>query len=207
MEISSDFELLVVHGGWNKHILTQEWVRNFLMPNTEFLVEYPFDYDNSLRFSTDELRMFIAGNKLNFSVRKADDEVLKKIENYAQKIADYLPHTPVKFYIVNFIYSSSSNRKLDDLFQFNDSEALKNDLSENEETTITRSFRLTDYNFNLRFSKRPGKDYLILFNYHFQIENLVDFKGKIDEFGILKLKSHSLDFLKKHYNLNFERND
>ncbi len=174
------------------------------MPNISLFIEYPLNFDGSLRFSTDELRMYILANRLNFSVIKVDDEVLKKIDDYSQKIADYLPHTPVDSFGVNFLYKASNNQQLEELFQLPDDDFLTKDLSKIENINIARSFKLTDYTLNLTFSKNPGNNYLINFNYHFAIKDLVEFKGKIDKFGIIKLKNDSIEILKKYYNLELE---
>ena len=62
---------LIIVGAWNKYVLTEEWVRTNILPQTEYSnvsVEIPMNVDGSLKFNTKDFSFYIITDKLVFIV-------------------------------------------------------------------------------------------------------------------------------------------
>lgn len=121
MILKSDYNALVFLGSWNKAIFNSQWVSRFLFPKEKKLnVEFPLNVDGSQRISTKKIRIFVIGNKLNFVPLDTEDETFELIQNLAIKTCDYLPHTPVSAFGVNFLFESKTmkaNKSLKNFFK------------------------------------------------------------------------------------------
>lgn len=96
MFLKTDYNALVLVGLWNKGIFNPDWVSRYLIPKEKKLnVEFPLNVDGSPRVSSDKIRIFVIGNKLNFVPLNTYDETFEIIQDLAIKTSDYLPHTPV----------------------------------------------------------------------------------------------------------------
>jgi hypothetical protein len=93
MILLDEFDVLVIVGGWNKHIFSRDWVSRYLLPNETQEVEIPVNVDGSPRISSEKVRVAVLGNRLSFTSRKSNDEVLEFVQGLGLKTADYLPHT------------------------------------------------------------------------------------------------------------------
>ena len=126
MILKTDYNALVVVGFWNKGIFNHDWVKRFLLPNEEKLhVEFPINVDVSHRVSSEIIRIYVIGNKLNFIPRNTYDETFEIIQNLAVKTADYLPHTPVTSFGINFLFETTDIDEIPaQLLELNDAEKL-----------------------------------------------------------------------------------
>ena len=156
----------------------------------------------SLRISTDELSLYVSQGRFNFSVSNHKDEVYLKIGKIALKLADYLMHTPVSSFGLNFVYECNPKEEIDKYFSVNDSDNFVNFGLEAKATVIKRSFEQKDSILN--FTVTRDEKYKFDFNYHFNISSLVEFKDKFDPKNILALKKQSEKLLSDLYNLEME---
>ena len=115
MELLNNFNAIVIVGLWNKYIFNQEWVAKNLFPKKELKVEIPLNPNASQRISTEDIRIFIIGNQLNLSPINVNTEVLNNIQEISFKIADYLLHTPVTAFGVNFLYEEDKTKVIDNI--------------------------------------------------------------------------------------------
>ena len=195
MKLKTEYSPLVLVGAWNKHIFNPEWVGKFLLPGKELEVEFPLNVDGSPRISTEDLRIFVLNNKLNFSLRKDNDNVLEEIEDLSLKIADYLPHTPVASFGINFLFECNSNcNNLNDLFSLCDTDKLIElgcIISSNE---IKHSFTLEERRINLTIIK-GNEAYNFNFNFHFDVKDLVQFKDMLNNNRIIDIKQKAISIL------------
>jgi hypothetical protein len=205
MKIKNDYKSLVIAGGWNKYIFNPEWVKKYLFPKDEIGMEFPINVDGSARFSTDKIRISIEQNRLNFYCRSNDLSDYELIQELAIKIADYLPHTPVLSYGVNFLYEETLKvEKITALLNCDHSKilasAIEKDIISNE-IKNSLNYGYCTLNNILKYEKGT---YSFDFNYHFTINKLTDFKESIAEHSILALRKDSLEFMLKIYDLSID---
>ncbi len=199
MKLDTEFNPLVLVGAWNKHIFTLEWIGKFLLPGKNLEVEIPINVDGSPRIFAENFRMFVINNKLVFSLRKDDDNILEEIEELSLKIADYLPHTPVVAFGINFLFKCDSNfEKLQDLFSLSDSEKLIEAGCIIDSDQIKHSFIQDNRNINLTLIKQSDA-IKFDFNFHFDVSNLVEFKEKINNNKLLHMKQIAISILSDVY--------
>jgi hypothetical protein len=201
MKLVTEFNPLILVGAWNKHIFNPDWIGKFLLPGKKMEVEIPINVDGSHRISTENFRIFVISNKLNFSLRKDDDNVLEEIEELSLKIADYLPHTPIVAFGINFLFECDNNfDKLQDLFSLSDSEKLIEAGCIIDSDQIKHSFIQGNRNINLTLSKQSDT-FKFDFNFHFNIRNLVEFKEQINNNRLLHMKQIATSILNDVYDV------
>ena len=199
MKLDTEFNPLVLVGAWNKHIFNPDWIGKFLLPGKKMEVEIPINVDGSPRISAENFRMFVINNKLVFSLRKDDDNILEEIEELSLKIADYLPHTPIVTFGINFLFKCDSNfDKLQDLFSLSDSEKLIEAGCIINSDQIKHSFIQDNRNINLTLIKQSDA-IKFDFNFHFDVSNLVEFKEKINNNKLLHMKQIAISILSDVY--------
>ena len=199
MKLDTEFNPLVLVGTWNKHIFNPDWIGKFLLPGKNLEVEIPINVDGSPRISAENFRMFVINNKLVFSLRKDDDNILEEIEELSLKIADYLPHTPIVAFGINFLFKCDSNfEKLQDLFSLSDSEKLIEAGCIIDSDQIKHSFIQDNRNINLTLIKQSDA-IKFDFNFHFDVSNLVEFKEKINNNKLLHMKQIAISILSDVY--------
>ena len=205
MNLVNDFNTLVIVGRWNKAIFNPEWISKFLLMDEKLEVEIPLYANGSTRISTKDLRIYVLNNKLNFSVLDNSDETFRKIEELALKVADYLPHTPVDAFGINYKFEDTENSKIDDCFSYDDSSIFEKFGFTRDSTLIKRSFKKDSFLFNLSVTKKEDKS-VFDFNYHYVIKSLVEFKKFLDTDILINLKEQSKELLSEIYSLEIKQN-
>jgi hypothetical protein len=201
MKILKDYPVLVLVGNWNHAIFQKEWVSKFLLPQKELKVEFPFNERASQRITSDVLRIYTMGDKLCFAPLKTDTNTLGLIEELALKLADLLPHTPVKAFGINFKYEENSNQTLLELLETNEANLLAQMYGEIKNSNVRHTFEFDGKLINLDLA-RQNEHVVINLNFHFDIKDLVEFKEKYNENEILELKKLSENILQDIYNLD-----
>jgi len=205
MILKTDYNALVLVGIWNKGIFNPDWVSKFLLPKEKKLsVELPLNIDGSPRVSSDKIRIFVIGNKLNFVPLNTYNETFELIQDLALKTSDYLPHTPVTSFGVNFLFETDFNESLRELLKINDMEKLSNLGAFIKNTQFKHTMELEERLINLSISTDSSK-MSFDFNFHFNITNLTEFKEKISANPILDLKETSLNIMQNAYNLELDQ--
>ena len=201
MKLLKDYPLLVLAGNWNHAIFQKEWVSKFLLPQKELKVEFPFSERASQRITSGALRIYTMGDKLCFAPLQTDTKTFGQIEDLALKLADLLPHTPVKAFGVNFKYEEDSNQTLLALLETNEANLLAQMYGELKSSTIRHAFEYEGKLINLDLL-RQNEHVVINLNFHFDIKDLVQFKEKYNENEILELKNLAEEILRDIYNLD-----
>ncbi len=210
MILKSDYSTIVIVGIWNKGIFNLEWVSKFLLPkekklNVEFLLNTKdSSFDGSPRISSNKIRIFVIGNKLNFVPLNTHNETFELIQELTMKIADYLPHTPVTALGVNFLFENDISDSLIQILNINDTEKLIEFGASIKNTQHKHSMNIEGRSINLSISSNNSK-IKFDFNFHFDISNLIELKEKINSNGILELKKIALNVMKDVYNLELNK--
>lgn len=204
MKLKNDFSALVLIGGWNKNIFNHQWVSKFLLVDEKLKVEFPLNFDGSPRISSKKIRIFVIGSRLNFVAINNKDENFERIQELAMKMADYLPHTPVTEFGVNFIFEDKINDSLKKLLKLNDVKKLADFGGSIKKTQHKHCFEFEKKLITLNISP-DNSNIEFNFNFHFDISDLADFKAKISANNIIDLKKITLDIMKEVYSLELER--
>ena len=209
MKLSKPSNTLVIVGGWNRHIFTQDWIKRYLFPEEEFTIDMLVSQNFNAQFISPrilskEVEILFQENRLNFNSVENNNENFDRIQELALQLADYLPHTPVTGYGVNFLFTE--NEVSDDLVNLirpKDSEKIEQ---------FGGSLTSEQYNRHLMLNGRTLNTIIRLeggsvdfdFNFHFNIRDLVAFKAGISETSILELKQEAAQFITEIYNLELE---
>lgn len=205
MILKTDYNALVLVGIWNKGIFNHDWVSRFLLPKEEKLdVEFPLNIDASPRISSEKIRIYVVGNKLNFVPLNTYDETYEIIQELAIKTADYLPHTPVTAFGINFIFEEELNNNLKDLLKINDTEKLTGFGTTIKKTQHNHSLTYENLQLNLSITAENSKT-LFNYNFHFSISNLTEFKEQVITNQLLELKKIALNISKDVYSLELKQ--
>lgn len=181
---------LVIVGGWNANIiLNPQWLKKYLFPEQDQIkIGLNPSSAQPIIVSTDGLHITLGGNKLGFAPSSQSIEALDAIEQVAKKIADYLPHTPVTAFGINFS-REEDHTTVAPFLETRLKSFIGLRYGQARECSVKVSFTV-DKSI-LRFTVRQdaaGKSF-VDFNFHHQIQSLSDFKGIVSEFGIPHYKS------------------
>lgn len=202
MNFREEFNVLVIVGRWNKNIFNPDWVSKYLLPNEKLEVEIPLNVDGSFRISSKKVRIFVLGNLLNFAPIDKSDENFEFIQDLGLKTADYLPHTPVSAFGINFVFEEKINQQLSELLKVADQDKLIQFGSKIKQERYRHQLEFDEKLLNLTIStdyKRIAFD----FNFHFNISNLIEFKEGISNNNIIDQKKAAFGLMKEVYGLEF----
>jgi len=202
MKLTNEFKLLVILGAWNRSIFSKEWIEKYLLPNDEFSIEFSLDLDGSHRVSSSKIRIEFHNNRLNFIPIKNDIETFDLITDLAVKIADYLPHTPVFGYGINFSFESEINASIAQLIKIGDEDRLKENKIEIISSNLGHKLRYNDILVNLSIMK--NEKLFFEFNFHTDIVNMTQFKDKIYENNIVSMRNASIEILNSVYDVEID---
>ncbi|RJP86701.1 MAG: hypothetical protein C4518_13085 [Desulfobacteraceae bacterium] len=186
MELTKEFKLLVIVGAWNRNIFSKEWIKKYLLPKDDFEIEFSLGLDGSHRISLEKIRIEFHNNRINFIPRINSAETYAVISELASKIADYLPHTPVSGFGINFIFQCEKEEIQGDLIKISDVEKLHEHGAHIIGSQHKHNIKIDNIYVNLTVSTNNEHLYFD-FNFHSDIINLTQFKEKIYEFPIEKL--------------------
>lgn len=211
MKLDKPSNVLVIVGGWNRHIFTQDWVKRYLFPGEqekftiEMLIAQGFNAQFvSPRILSKEVEILCQENRLNFIPVENKNKNFDRIQQLALHLADYLPHTPVTAYGVNFLFSEDQvGEDLLDLIRPRDSAKIERFGASFTNEQYTRSLTSNGRTLNITIGLDSKKVTFDL-NFHFNIQNLVGFKAGISETSILELKQEAIQFISEIYSLELE---
>lgn len=192
VNLQHDRHVLVVVGGWNPSIvLNPNWLKKYLFPEDEkFEVQVAVGPGQlpTPCVTVGDIRISLPGSRLCFSLTTPAEPVFDPIQDLACKLADYLPHTPVSSYGVNFVFSAP----LGERSFLNQDTVLYKTLATREsiiEEHSRYSLRHGDAVLNLtaketQASGESGKNLELDFNFHHTIDDLSKLKAGLDERSI-----------------------
>ncbi len=201
MELINEFKLLVILGAWNVNIFSKEWIKKYLFTQDDFDFELEFNLTGSHRISSDKIRIEFHNDKLNFITRNKNVDTYNMISELALKIADYLPHTPVIAFGVNYLFECNPDDIQSELIKTNDVDKLNEYGSHVLTSKHIHATKLKDKFINITICYDENRKLLFDFNFHFDISNLTQMKEKIYESPIIQLKQIAADIMKDVYQI------
>ena len=206
MKLSKELKALVITGAWNRNIFTKEWIANFLLPNDNFTVELPHSLQNVHRVSSEKLIIEFHDNKMVFIPKKNENDICSIISELAFKIADYLPHTPVFGYGVNFTFEYPNDDIKTEVITTKDSDTLAQNGAYNVTSKHSHKFNFEKVLINLEISI-DSEQAFFNFNFHSDIDSLTQFKDKLHESPIDTLYDIALKIMNNVYLLDNEEGE
>lgn len=211
MRLDKPSNILVIVGGWNRYIFTQDWVKRYLFPaeqekfTIEMVIAQGFNAQFvSPRILSKEVEILFQEDRLNFIPVENKTQNFDKIQELALQLADYLPHTPVTAYGVNFLFAADQiEEDMLDLIRPRDLAKIEQFGASFTNERYTRRLMLNGRTLNITIGldkKRVTFD----LNFHFDIQNLVGFKAGISETSILELRQEAIQFITEIYSLELE---
>lgn len=212
MKLDHSSSVLVIVGGWNSHIFTRDWIKRYLFPTEQeefkidLLVSQGFNAQFvSPRISSKEVHILLQENRLSFIPVENKNEHFDRIQELALQLADYLPHTPVTAYGVNFLFTEdrSVSEHLLNLIHMGDLEKIEQSGVSVTTEQYTRRLSLNGRILNFTIGLEEEK-VTFDFNFDFKIPDLVAFKAGISETSILELRQEAVKFIAEVYSLELE---
>ena len=211
MKLDKPSNVLVIVGGWNRYIFTQDWVKRYLFPGEEekFTIEMVIAQGFNAQFVSPrilskEVEILFQENRLNFIPVENKNENFDRIQELALQLADYLPHTPVTAYGVNFHFTEDQiEGDLLNLIRSRDLAKIEQLGASSTNEQYIRQLMLNGRKLNIAIGLEDEKVTFDL-NFHFDIQSLVEFKAGISETSILELKQEAIQFITEIYSLELE---
>ncbi len=201
-----ELNVLIIAGRWNAAIFTPEWISKYLLPNQDLDVQVPENLLGSMRVSTKDIRISVANNRLFLTRRNTASETLHIVGEIAVKVSQYLPHTPIQAFGINFLYEESKPDVVSAFHSHGESEykmfekiGLKIDRFETK-----TSFTHEDSELILTIGQAEQK-MKFDFNFHFTAKDLTEFQQKFEPTKITSLRDFSVKLLEDVYALQVHR--
>lgn len=206
MKLKDSYNALVIVGAWNIPIFTPAWVGKYILSGiSQFQIEFPDQPLNaSLRFTHNNVSMYIADNRLTFCALSNKPETFKDIEDRAITLCRCLAHTPVQSFGINHIFECKYSEINDNnIFTFKDDETVTNAGYNVESLRVQRTIRFDNHVLNVIWSKN-GEDVTIEFNNDYKIDSIAKFLELLKDGIIEERKNNAIEFLHKIYNITVE---
>ncbi|MBP7279401.1 MAG: hypothetical protein KBA11_08315 [Sedimentibacter sp.] len=202
MELRAKINTIIINGKWNKRIFTPEWINKFLLPEEKnLIIDVILDDEVAMKVSSKSIGIQTTDARLCIINYGITDEIYQQVEEVVFKIADYLPHTPVKTFGVNFAYSTEINEAVLALIKTQYSQIIKDNEYPVSKEYFRYNFQYDEQDINMIISVDYTKnkiDYNVNFNYI--IKTLTDVKTHLDSYGILKCKKAAIKIVNQIYN-------
>ncbi len=213
MKLDHSASALVIVGGWNAHIFNPDWINRYLFDGkkeklkVDILTELSHGFNPQFvlqRVSSKEVRIQLQGNKLSLNPIENKDKYFKKTEEIALLLADYLPHTPVSGFGMNFVFTENKvSKEIKKIIRPKDLDKIEKFGASLIGQQYTLSLELDNMILNFTIELKDKRITLKL-NFHTEIRDLAQFKAKISETSMLTMKEKAVDFIVSVYNLELK---
>lgn len=189
MERIKENNLVVIVGSWNPHILLNpEWLKKYILPDQEkfhMSIEFGHNLAGLPSVATEDMKISLIGGRLSLTPINDNVETFIKIEDAITKLSDFLPHTPIVSFGVNFLYRENKNNykfinKGTTLFDFLESDIAK---IETENTRYTLHHNNSILNLGISESTQDDSNAVISldFNFDHPVADFTTLKEVIEE--------------------------
>ncbi|MBK9701931.1 MAG: hypothetical protein IPO79_18075 [Flavobacteriales bacterium] len=187
-------------GIWNPAILSPDWlIRNAFKvePNVEVpvTVEFPQTLGSPTKIELEGVSITPSRNRLLIAPLEVSEASLGKVENIAHEILKLLPHTPIRAFGFNFIFSENSpDAESLKIFTSSEDLAQKCDFEfESRSEHVVSTIRFDDRELNLTRSLENG-ELTIKFNFNYVVSSAEE---AISKFGGGNLFGSNLEYAKR----------
>ena len=195
----------VIVGAWNKYILTQEWVANYLLTGEQNIqMQIPVNMDASLKFITNDLSLCVLKDRFELSVINRIEPVFRRATSIIRTMVRLLPHTPVSSFGINSTFSCSGEEVGDRInFVASDIGLLAAKEMPLQMQSIMRCVKMSDNCFlNLNLHRDENTQEVIFdFNYNYNLRSLPEVSSILgeDDDILLRKRDNILSIFKDVY--------
>jgi len=202
--------VLVILGGWNANILLNvNWLKRYLFPeNKNFNVVMPISLSipGPPQISTDSIKLSLMVAKLSFAPLGEGDSTLEEIEELGKKVADFLPHTPVRATGINFLFEEEKDDK-SLTWTSRDGERRLKSIGDIKEEVHRYSFSLEECTLNLSVQRLSDGRQTYDFNFNHPVDTLADIKEILTKKHIIEYKRDAEEYLARLFENNAKKGD
>lgn len=205
MKFRTGYNPLIIVGSWNKAIFSPDWVSQYIFPNTEIHIEFPFNNSNaSIKFNAKNIALNVIDQRLLFYTALPSNESFDLIGEIATSLCRFLPHTPVSSFGINHVFESAIDEINESkIFELSDNNLIADNGYTIQSIKTVRTIKLEDCILNLSCSQE-NETIIFDFNYHYNISSLEEFIQKFDSQNISQKKDNALEFLSNIYELHLD---
>lgn len=193
---------IILIGGWNRRLLTPQWVAKEIAEVKEVGLEIPVGDPNlPLRLVFGDTVLSVGADRLQLHSKNPTDEKLDGLRDLAMRVLGRLPHTPVSALGVNFQWRESEpSQELVALFDFDDNHRLGDMDAEVGESRIRRELRIDGQLLHLTLILTAEARLMVDLNHHWAVESAADAEKHLAE-GIVGMRNRAREFLHELYGL------
>ena len=171
MEILAEGHNIVLVGGWNRNIITPQWVASSLANVEEVGFQLAIDDPTfPFRILFDDYVLTVRADRLLLHSHIVSADRLRRAATLAHRLLELLPHTPISALGINFAWRESDPPPaLLPLFTLNDTTAIADEGRTVTETAIKRSFPWADGTLTFTMALKPQGHVVADFNFHWTV--------------------------------------
>lgn len=184
MKIKEESTSIVLLGNWNKYILTPKWLGENIFSDEELRIDVAFN-DVALpnRYASEKSKIMIIPTEHNVTIISLNftEKCLQMMEDYALKLVEKLPKTPMRAFGVNFGYSEALDEKIirmQKIFHITDTDKMNEIGFKVSKCSIQRKIDLDENVLNLRLAQ-TDRELELGFNFHCEATDAELMKEKI----------------------------
>lgn len=202
MEILTQGHSIVLVGGWNRNIITPQWVTSSLANVEEAVFQLAIDDPTfPFRILFDDYVLTVRVDRLQLHSQIVSAERLSGATTLANDLLELLPHTPISSLGLNFAWRESDPPStLLPLFTLSDTSAIADEGHSATETAIKRSFPWQDGILNFTLALKPQGHVIADFNFHWPVARAADAQQYLNA-RASEARDAALLLLRKVYNL------
>lgn len=168
MEILAEGHNIVLVGGWNRNIITPQWVASSLANVDEAGFQLAIDDPTfPFRILFDDYVLTVRADRLQLHSHIVTADRFNGAASLAHDLLELLPHTPISALGINFAWQEPDPPpELLPLFILNDTTAIADEGRSVTETAIKRSFPWKDGVLTFTIVLKPQGHVVADFNFH-----------------------------------------
>lgn len=195
---SNTHPVLVIVGAWNQLIFSKDWVKEFLFPEVDIIVENPVVPNTTIAFGTEDYRILIQENRLTFFALQETPEVYADIEKRAVQILKLLNHTPLSAFGINFVFHLNYTEALLHIKPVEDQIFFKGQGYYEDVVVLHRTFIKDNYQLTVTFNFSTN-DVKVDVNFNFQINSSNLFLELFKDGLLQEKKTEIMQLIKMRY--------
>ena len=177
MQLVAESTSLIIRGNWNPAILQPAWIARHALEKDADRVPVSMEFSAVAgvppRFLLEELKFAPSFDTLSIAPSRTDEQSLNRLEEVAQNVLQYLPHTPISAFGQNFEFiEETPGDAVLTLFEIGDrlAERMTSDV-DIVKTDISSSLQLENRVLNLKRTLDRDGSFHLAMNFHYVTES------------------------------------
>lgn len=176
MEILAEGHNIVLMGGWNRNIITPQWVASSLANVEEVGFQLAIDDPTfPFRILFDDYVLTVRADRLQLHSHIVSADRFSGAATLAHHLLELLPHTPISALGINFAWRESDPPPaLLPVFTLTDTTAIADEGRSVTETAIKRSFPWEEGTLTFTMVLKPQGHVVVDVNFHWAVTRAAD---------------------------------